>query len=360
MIERRKTREIFVGSVGIGGDHPISAQSMTNTPTEDVEATLSQIERLEKVGCEIARVGVLDESAAKALRQIRRGTKMPLVADIHFDHRLALLALDAGVDGLRINPGNIGKRANIEAVVKSAAERGIPIRIGVNAGSLEKDILAKHGRPTARAMVASALRHVEILEGLGFDQIKISLKASNVLTTVEAYRLMAKERDYPLHLGITEAGTVFSGTIVTSVGLGILLMEGIGDTIRVSLTGPPEEEVRVGWEILKSLGLRQRGVTFVSCPTCARQEFDVVSVTMELERRLAHISKPLTVAIMGCVVNGPGEARMADIGLAGGKRGKSALYIGGKLKKHVPNNQATEILEKAVYEFLKKTKECAF
>lgn len=327
---------------------------MTNTPTEDIDATLAQIELLEKAQCEIVRLGVPDNKAAAALKEIRRGTRIPLVADIHFDHKLALTALDAGLDGLRINPGNIGKRANIEAVVKAATEHNVPIRIGVNAGSLEKDILARHGHPTSKAMVESALRHVLLLEELGFDQIKISLKASNVLTTVEAYRLMSKERDYPLHLGITEAGTVFSGTIATSVGLGILLMEGIGDTIRVSLTGPPEEEVRVGWQILKSLGLRKRGVSFISCPTCARQEFDVVGVTAELERRLAHVSKPLTIAVMGCVVNGPGEARMADIGLAGGKRGKSALYSDGKLKKHIPNEQALEILEQAAYEFLEK------
>lgn len=341
---RRKTKEIFVGKVGIGGEHPISVQSMTNTPTHHVKATLRQIECLKKAGCEIVRLAVPDEKSAKALVEIRRSTDVPLIADIHFDYRLALKSLEAGVDGLRINPGNIGKKKDIEKVVKSASERNVPIRIGVNAGSLEKDILTKFGHPTPEAMVESALKHIKILEELNFDKIKVSLKASNARDTISAYRLLAGKCDYPFHLGVTEAGTVFRGSIVSSVALGILLYEGIGDTIRVSLSGPPEEEVRVGWEILKALELRSRGVKIISCPTCARKQFDVAKVSTILEEKLASVDTPLTIAVMGCVVNGPGEARLADIGIAGGKSGKSALYIKGRIKSKIDNNSIISVL----------------
>lgn len=352
MAKRRKTKEIFIRNVGIGGKHPISVQSMTNTDTYDIKATLRQIESLKKAGCEIVRLAVPDEKSASALREIRRATEMPLIADIHFDYRLALKALEAGIDGLRINPGNIGKKKNIEAVVKSALERNVPIRIGVNAGSLEKDILTKFGHPTPQAMVESALKHIRILEELNFDKIKVSLKASNALDTIDAYRLLAKKCDYPFHLGVTEAGTVFRGSIVSAVALGILLNEGIGDTIRVSLSGPPEEEVRVGWEILKALELRSRGVKIISCPTCARKQFDVAEVSAILEEKLASIDKPLTIAVMGCVVNGPGEARLADIGIAGGKGGKSALYIKGKIKTRVDNNLIVSVVLEEVQQLL--------
>lgn len=333
-----------MGKVGIGGNHPISVQSMTNTPTHNVKATLHQIEKLKKNGCEIVRLAVPDEKSAKAIVEIRRSTDIPLIADIHFDYRLALKALETGINGLRINPGNIGKKKDVEAVVKSALERNVPIRIGVNAGSLEKDVLTKFGHPTPEAMVESALKHIRILEKLNFDKIKVSLKSSNALDTINAYRLLAKKCDYPFHLGITEAGTVFSGSILSAVALGILLHEGIGDTIRVSLSGPPEEEVRVGWEILKALELRSRRVKIISCPTCARKQFDVAKVAATLEEKLAYVTAPITIAVMGCVVNGPGEARLADIGVAGGKSGKSALYIKGRIKSRIDNNSIVSVI----------------
>jgi (E)-4-hydroxy-3-methylbut-2-enyl-diphosphate synthase len=291
---------------------------MCSTDTRDVNATLAQIQALSDVGCEIIRCAVPDADAAKALGTIKAQSPIPVIADIHFDYKLALQVLEGGIDGLRLNPGNIGDHWKVAEVVKSASERKVPIRIGVNAGSLEKHLLEKYGHPTAEAMVESALGHIRILEDLNYREIKVSLKASDVPKTVAAYRLLSTKVDYPLHIGITEAGTIFSGTIKSSVGLGILLHEGIGDTLRVSLTGEPVDEVRVGYEILKSLGLRQRGVNFVSCPTCGRCQINLIQVAEEVERRLQSVDKQITVAVMGCAVNGPGEAREADVGVAGG------------------------------------------
>ncbi len=315
---RRKTRQVMIGDVAVGGDAPISVQSMTNTKTEDVEATVAQIKSLEEVGCEIVRVAVPGRAAVEALRDIIAQAEIPVVGDIHFDYKLGLGAVEAGVHALRINPGNIGARERVETLVAACKEKGIPIRVGVNSGSLEKDILERDGHPTAHGMVESATRHVELLDGLGFRDVILSLKASDVGMTVEANRLMAEKCDLPFHLGITEAGTVLTGSVRSSVGLGVLLAEGIGDTIRVSLSGPTEEEVRVGREILKSLGLRHGGVTVIACPTCGRCEIDVQAIAEEVERKTAHIRKSLVVAVMGCAVNGPGEAREADVGIAGG------------------------------------------
>ncbi len=343
---RRKTRKIMVGRVPVGGDAPISVQSMTKTLTKDVGATISQIRSLERRGCEIVRVAVSDMEDALALSRIRKAISIPLIGDIHFDYRLALRAVEY-VDGLRINPGNIGDKKRVREVVKAVKERGIPIRIGVNAGSLERDILERHGHPTPQAMVESALRHIRILEDLDFFDIKVSLKASDVVRTVEAYRLLAEQVDYPFHVGITEAGTIFSGTVKSAVGIGILLSQGMGDTIRVSLTGPPEEEVRVGYEILRALGLRGRGVNVISCPTCGRIRVGVVDLAEEVERRLAHVKSPITVAVMGCVVNGPGEAVEADVGFAGGE-GVGYLYIRGKKVKKVREDEAVDEIVRAV------------
>lgn len=316
---------------------------MCNTDTRDVAATLAQIGQLTAAGCELVRCAVLDMEAAEALGRIKAESAIPVIADIHFDYKLALKVLEGGIDGLRLNPGNIGERWKVAEVVKAASERRVPIRIGVNAGSLEKELLVKYGHPTAQAMVDSALGHVRILEELGYDQIKISLKASDVPKTVEAYRLLAATVDYPLHIGITEAGTIFSGTIKSAVGLGILLDEGIGDTLRVSLTGDPVDEVRVGFEILKALGLRQRGINFVSCPTCGRCGIDLIGVAQEVEERLKDLDAPLTVAVMGCVVNGPGEAREADVGVAGG-RGEGLLFRHGEIVRKIPESELADAL----------------
>lgn len=332
-----------MGSVAIGGDAPISVQSMANTDTRNVQATVEQIQRLTKVGCEIIRVAVPDLEAAQALKGIKSQITIPLIADIHFDYRLALEAIEAGVDGLRINPGNIGSEDKVKAVVDRAKDRGLPIRIGVNAGSLEKHLLERFGHPTGEAMVESALHHVHILEKLNFDQIKISLKASNVPLMLEAYRLLAQKVDYPLHVGVTEAGTVTSGTIKSAVGIGALLAEGIGDTIRVSLTGDPAHEVRVGFEILKALGLREKGATLISCPTCGRCEINLIEIAEQVEARLLQVDKPIKVAVMGCVVNGPGEAREADIGIAGGK-GVGLLFKKGEIVRKVDENQLVQTL----------------
>ena len=340
---RRVSRRIQLGNVAIGGDAPVSVQSMCSTSTSDVTATLAQIGRLADAGCEIVRCAVPDEEAAQALSAIRAQCPIPLVADIHFDYRLALTALQSGVDGLRLNPGNIGERWKVEEVVKACAERRVPIRIGVNAGSLEKELLERYGHPTAEAMVESALGHIRILEDLGYQDIKVSLKASDIRRTVEAYRLLAAKVDYPLHIGITEAGTTWAGTIKSAVGLGTLLYEGIGDTLRVSLTGDPVEEVRVGWEILKSLELRQRGPIFVSCPTCGRCQIDLISVAEEVESRLQNFPKTITVAVMGCIVNGPGEAREADLGIAGGK-GQGILFRHGEVLRKVPQAELADAL----------------
>jgi len=340
---RRSTRQIKVGILPVGGGAPVSVQSMCNTDTRDAAATLAQIRALAAAGCEIVRCAVPDRQAAEALREIVAGCPIPLIADIHFDHRLALEALASGVHGLRLNPGNIGGRAKVEEVVRACRERNVPIRIGVNGGSLEKELLEKYGHPTPEAMVESALGHIRILEDLGFDQIKVSLKASDIRRTVEAYRQLAQRVDYPLHIGITEAGTTWSGTVKSAVGLGVLLYEGLGDTLRVSLTGDPVEEVRVGFEILKSLGLRERGPVFVSCPTCGRCQVNLIEVAEEVERRLHDLPVPITVAVMGCVVNGPGEAREADIGIAGGK-GQGLLFRKGEVVRKVPEAEMVEAL----------------
>ena len=339
----RTTRRITLGGVALGGGAPVAVQSMCSTDTRDVAATAEQIRRLAAAGCEIVRCAVPDEAAALALADLRRQCPLPLVADIHFDYRLALTALQSGVDGLRLNPGNIGERWKVEEVVRACAERRVPIRIGVNAGSLEKDLLARYGHPTAEAMVESALRHVRVLEELNYGEIKISLKASDVRRTVEAYRLLAARVDYPLHIGITEAGTTWSGTIKSAVGLGVLLYEGIGDTLRVSLTGDPVAEVRVGWEILKALGLRQRGPIFVSCPTCGRCQINLIAVAEEVEERLQNLPRAITVAVMGCVVNGPGEAREADVGIAGGQ-GMGLLFRRGQVVRKVPEKELADAL----------------
>jgi len=340
---KKTTRQIKIGDVLIGGGAPCAVQSMCSTDTRDVAATLRQIQGLADGGCEIIRCAVLDMDSAVALAQIKRESAIPVVADIHFDYKLALKVLEEGIDGLRLNPGNIGETWKVAEVVKSAAERKVPIRIGVNAGSLEKELLQKYGHPTAEAMVESALGHVRILEDLGYREIKISLKASDVMKTVAAYRLLSEKVDYPLHIGITEAGTVFSGTIKSSVGLGILLANGIGDTLRVSLTGDPLDEVRVGYEILKSLGLRHRGVNFVSCPTCGRCQINLIKVAEDVERRLQGVDKRITVAVMGCAVNGPGEAREADVGVAGGK-GEGLVFRHGEVVRKVPEDQLAEAL----------------
>jgi (E)-4-hydroxy-3-methylbut-2-enyl-diphosphate synthase len=348
-IPRKKTRPITLGSLKIGWGAPVAVQSMCNTDTRDVPATLGQIKRLKDAGCEIVRLAVPDEEAAKALGRIKKGAAIPVIADIHFSHTLALEAVEQGVDGLRINPGNIGGKGKVAEVVKACKDRNVPIRIGVNAGSLEKHLLEKYGHPTPEAIVESAFGHIRILEDLDYREIKVSLKASDVLTTVEAYRLFSKRSDYPVHIGISEAGTIHSGTIKSSVGLGILLSEGIGDTMRVSLTADPAEEVRVAYEILKSLKIRQRGVNIISCPTCGRTEIDIIGLAETVERRLAHITEPLTVAVMGCVVNGPGEAREADIGIAGGK-GTGLLFKHGEIIRKFDEKELADVLVKEVEE----------
>ncbi|MDP2989421.1 MAG: flavodoxin-dependent (E)-4-hydroxy-3-methylbut-2-enyl-diphosphate synthase [Kiritimatiellota bacterium] len=358
---RRKTRRIHVGPVAVGGGAPITVQTMTKTDTRDVRATIAQIRDLERAGCDIIRVAVPDEDAARSLAAIRRAIHIPLVADIHFNYRLALQALAAGVDGLRINPGNIGSIVNVREVVRAARERKIPIRIGVNAGSLEKEILAKYGGATAKALVASALKHVHILENLDYREIKMSVKASDAARTVQAYRLLTEATDYPLHLGVTEAGTLLTGTVRSATALGILLAEGIGDTLRVSLTEHPLREVKAGLEILRALSLRPPGPSVISCPTCGRVELDVIALAHRVEEeldKLAHdfpdtrqrVAWPV-VAIMGCMVNGPGEAREADIAIAGGK-GKAALYVGGTFKTTVKEGKIVATVVRQVRAFL--------
>lgn len=351
-IKRKNTRRIHVGNVAIGGGAPIAVQSMTSTDTRDVSSTLDQIDRLSKAGCEIIRLAVPDKEAAKAFHKIREKVKIPIIADIHFDHRLALAALDAGADGLRINPGNIGSEKAVRKVVKEAGARKVPIRIGVNAGSLQKDILRKHGRASPEAMVDSALIHVKILESLNFDLIKISLKSSHVLDTIKAYELLSDKVDYPLHLGVTEAGTLISGTVKSAIGIGYLLANGIGDTFRVSLTRDPVEEVIVAYEILRSLDLRHRGPEIISCPTCGRCEIDLFDIVEKVEKALSGIEASPKVAIMGCVVNGPGEAKKADIGIAGG-RGQGILFKKGEVIKKVPEKELAEILISEVKKLVK-------
>ena len=340
---RRHSTPIHIGPVTVGGDAPVAVQSMTNSPTQNVAATVAQIRRLAAAGCEIVRVAVPDQTAAEAIREIKAAISLPLIADIHFDHRLAIRAAEAGADGLRLNPGNIGGPAKVRAVVQCAKDCGIPIRIGVNAGSLEKDLLARHGGPTPEAMVASALRHTALLEELDFHQIKISLKASDVGRTLTAYRLLARQTDLPFHIGVTEAGSLYTGIVKSALGIGMLLAEGIGDTLRVSLTRDPVEEVRVGYEILKALGLRRRGPDIIACPTCGRTEIDLFKVVEQVEARLQHFKTPIKIAIMGCVVNGPGEAREADIGIAGG-RGVGILFKKGRVIRKVPEAELVEAL----------------
>jgi (E)-4-hydroxy-3-methylbut-2-enyl-diphosphate synthase len=350
--ERKKTRRIYVGHVPIGGGAPIAVQSMTNTDTRNVSSTVEQINRLSEAGCEIIRLAIPDMEAATAFGKIKKEVAKPLIADIHFDHRLALAALDAGADGLRINPGNIGDQKAVVKVVKAAAVSKAPIRIGVNSGSLHKEILLKHGGPSAEAMVESAMRYVTLLESLGFDQIKISLKSSNVVNTIKAYELLAEKIDYPLHLGVTEAGTLISGTVKSSIGIGYLLAKGIGDTFRVSLTRDPVDEVRVAYEILRALDLRHRGPEIISCPTCGRCEIDLFGLVEKVERALSGIEASPKVAIMGCVVNGPGEAKEADVGIAGG-RGQGILFKKGELVKKVPEHKMADTLIGEVMKLVK-------
>ncbi|MDD3435668.1 MAG: flavodoxin-dependent (E)-4-hydroxy-3-methylbut-2-enyl-diphosphate synthase [Candidatus Gastranaerophilales bacterium] len=316
MINRRKSKQISIGDVKVGGDAPISVQSMCNTDTHDVEKTLTQINELVDAGCELVRLAVLDKDAAACIKQLVKGVKVPLIADIHFDYRLAIECINNGINALRLNPGNIGNLENIKKVITLAKQQKIPIRIGINAGSLEKEFENKN-IPLPQKMIKSALKHINILEDLDFDLIKVSLKSSDVLTTIEAYKLIAEKIDYPLHLGVTEAGTLKSGLVKSSVGLGSLLSQGIGDTIRVSLTENPVEEVFAGFEILKSLNLRQKGVNFISCPTCGRCQIDLISLAKKVEEKFKHLDKTITIAVMGCPVNGPGEAKHADFGVAG-------------------------------------------
>lgn len=350
---RKITREVKIGNKKIGGNNPILVQSMTNTDTHDIEKTIEQIRRLEAEGCDIIRVAVPDMEAAEAIKEIKKNINIPLVADIHFDYRLAIKSIENGADKIRINPGNIGREENIKKVVEIAKEKGIPIRIGVNSGSLEKEILHKYKGVTAEAVVESALKNVLILEKLGFYDIVISLKTTNVPLTIEAYKLASSKVDYPLHVGITEAGTIEAGTIKSAIGIGTLLYLGIGDTIRVSLTGDPVHEVRVGRQILRSLGLLKEGVEIISCPTCGRTKIDLIKLAEEVEKRTRHIKKPLKVAVMGCVVNGPGEAKEADIGIAGGV-GEGVIFKKGKVYKKVKEEELVEELMKEIEKLLEE------
>ena len=355
MFERRKTRQIELGTLKVGGDAPVTVQSMTKTDTRNVEATLLQIWALEAAGCDIVRCAVPVKEAAEKLGEIKRQIRIPLVADIHFNYRLALIALDQGVDGLRLNPGNIGGKQIVMEVVAAAKERKIPIRIGVNGGSLEKDLLATYGGPTAQGIVESALRHIRILEDCNYPEMKVSLKASDPAMMIEAYRLLADQVEYPFHLGVTEAGTPGVGTIKSAVGIGTLLAEGIGDTIRVSLSSDPTEEVRVGIDILKALGLRQGGLTFVSCPSCGRADVDLVALAKACEDKLRGLNEEIHVAVMGCEVNGPGEARAADIGVAGGK-GIGLIFRKGEVVRKVPEAQIVDAMWEEVESFIAERK----
>lgn len=345
MIVRRKTREIDLGGVAIGGTGPISVQSMTNTETSDIEKTVEQIKRLQAAGCDIVRVAVPDMEAALAVQGIQNGIDIPLIADIHFDWRLAVAAMENGADGIRINPGNLGGEEKTARVVEAARHHGVPIRVGVNSGSIEKDLLEKYGYPSPEnttALIESALRNVRLVEKYGWEQIKISIKSADVLTTIHSYRQLAEKTDYPLHLGVTEAGGLIAGTVKSSVALGILLSEGIGDTLRISLTRDPVEEIRVGFELLRSLKIRQRGPELISCPTCGRTGIDLFGLAEQVEKFIQTMESPLKVAVMGCVVNGPGEARHADIGVAGGK-GLGIIFKKGKIWKKVKEDQLLEV-----------------
>ena len=353
-IKRRKTRTINVGNVKVGGDNPISVQSMTNTLTSDVKATINQIQEIQSEGADIVRVSCPDESSSKALKEIIKHVDIPIVADIHFHYKRAIEAAENGASCLRINPGNIGDKKKIIEVIKSAKDNNCSIRVGVNAGSLEKDILEKFKGPCPEALVESALRNVNILEDADFLNLKISVKSSDVFLSVEAYRQLSRKTDYPLHLGITEAGSFISGSIKSSIGLGILLKEGIGDTIRISLSDDPVQEVKIGNEILKSLNLRSRGVKIISCPSCARQGFQVINTVKILEEKLSHIKAPITLSIIGCVVNGPGEAAMTDVGITGGKKGSNMLYLSGVQSEKVMSD---DMISKVIEEIEKKASE---
>jgi (E)-4-hydroxy-3-methylbut-2-enyl-diphosphate synthase len=353
MIKRRKTRQISIGSVKVGGDAPISIQSMTKTDTRNIYATVREIKRLEQAGCEIVRVAVVDEVAARAISEIKKNIKIPLIADIHFHHQLALKAIEAGADAIRINPGNIGGKERLKSIVIEAQKRSIPIRIGVNAGSLERELLKRFGGPTPEAMVESALKTISLMEDLNFNLIKVSLKASDVLRTVEAYRLFSGRSDYPLHVGVTEAGIGTSAIVKSSIAIGSLLSNGIGDTIRVSLTGDPVQEVQVAAEILRALKIREKGVDIISCPTCGRCEVNLIPIVKRVEKEVKNISLPITVAIMGCVVNGPGEAKEADIGIAAG-RSSGVLFKKGKVIKKVKVEDFVKVLLDEIDEMVKK------
>ncbi|MDH3513678.1 MAG: flavodoxin-dependent (E)-4-hydroxy-3-methylbut-2-enyl-diphosphate synthase [Gammaproteobacteria bacterium] len=351
-IKRRKSRRIMVGRVAVGGDAPVSVQSMTNTETTDVAATVAQIQALENAGADIVRVSVPSLEAAEAFGKIRQQVNVPLVTDIHFDYKIALRVAELGADCLRINPGNIGREDRVRAVVDAARNRGIPIRVGVNAGSLEKDLQKKYGEPTPEALVESALRHVDMLDKLDFQDYKVSVKASDVFMAVTAYRQLATQIEQPLHLGITEAGGFRSGAVKSAIGLGMLLAEGIGDTIRVSLAADPVEEVRVGFDILKALHIRSKGINLIACPSCSRQEFDVIGTVNALEQRTDDIKEPLDVAVIGCCVNGPGEAKAAQIGLAGGN--PNLLYINGKPDHKIGNEELVDEIERVIREELQR------
>ncbi len=355
MNRRKKTKRIYIGHIPIGNGAPIAVQSMTNTNTNDIESTVKQIKELKKAGCEIVRVAIPDENAATNFKKIKKEIpEVPLIADIHFDHKLAIKVIESGADGIRINPGNI-KKNGIKEIINAAKSASIPIRIGVNAGSLEKDLLKKYAHPTPQALVESAIRNVHFFEDMGFSNIKISIKSSNVLDTIKAYELLSEKTDYPLHLGVTEAGTLISGTIKSAIAIGYLLLKGIGDTFRVSLTRPPVEEVRAAYEILRALNLRHRGPEIISCPTCGRCQIDLFSLVEKVENGLNDVTTSIKVAIMGCVVNGPGEAKEADIGVAGGK-GTGILFKKGKLVRKVPEEMLAETLITEVKKMIKEKK----
>ncbi|KYO65776.1 flavodoxin-dependent (E)-4-hydroxy-3-methylbut-2-enyl-diphosphate synthase [Thermovenabulum gondwanense] len=355
VIKRKLTKKIRVGTIYIGGDAPITVQSMTNTKTEDIKSTVEQILKLEECGCDIIRVAVTNIESAEAIKSIKKNIHIPIVADIQFDYRLAIESVKNGADKIRINPGNIGDRQKLIEVVKALKYYGLPLRVGVNSGSLKKELLNKYGMPTAEALVESALEEINILEDLDFQDIVVSIKSSDVITTIKAYELISQKVNYPLHLGVTEAGTLIKSTVKSSVGIGTLLYKGIGDTIRVSITGDPVEEVKVGIELLKSLNLKKSGIDLISCPTCARCNVNLISIAKEIEQRLSNIKEPLKVAVMGCAVNGPGEAKEADIGLAGGNK-SFVLFKKGKIERTVGENEAVEVLIQEIKELLKKSK----
>lgn len=358
MIIRRQTRKIYVGSVPVGGDAPIAVQSMTNTDTSDVEATVAQIKGLENAGCDIVRVAVLDQAAARAIRSLQDQISIPLIADIHFDYRLAITSMENGADGIRINPGNLGGEEKTRQVVEAARAHGVPIRVGVNSGSIEKDLLKTHGYPTPEnttSLIESALRNVRLVEKYGLTDIKISIKSSDVLTTINSYQQLSKATDYPLHLGVTEAGGLIAGTVKSSVALGILLSQGIGDTLRISLTRDPVEEIRVGFELLRSLKIRERGPELISCPTCGRTRIDLFGLAEEVERFVQTMESPLKVAVMGCIVNGPGEAKQADIGVAGGN-GVGIIFKKGEIWKKVDEKELMHVFMAELQKMEQETK----